>query len=170
VTTNRLSFIDATDDDVEELIALHADAAADLSARFGEGRWSKDGFGRRLDVSPNRSRVRIGRCRGRIVTSLRLQTKKPWAIDTAYFTPVARPLYLTGMVVAVALQKRGLGRAALLDAHDLAKRWPADAIRLDAYDAAAGAGLFYARCGYAERGRVVYKGNPLVYYEFLLDV
>ena len=39
---------------------------------------------------------------------------------------------------------------------------------LDAYDAKAGAGGFYARCGFAERGRVVYKGDPLIYYERLL--
>jgi hypothetical protein len=43
-----------------------------------------------------------------------------------------------------------------------------DAIRLDAYDAEAGAGPFYAKCGFEERGRVVYKGDPLIYYELLL--
>ena len=43
----------------------------------------------------------------------------------------------------------------------------AHAIRLDAYAGAAGAGEFYARCGYALRGRVVYRGNPLRYYEML---
>ena len=41
-------------------------------------------------------------------------------------------------------------------------------IRLDAYDAAASAGAFYAKCGYREVGRVVYKKNPLVYYERLI--
>jgi hypothetical protein len=45
---------------------------------------------------------------------------------------------------------------------------PADALRLDAYDGAAGAGEFYARCGFQERGRVTYKGNPLVSYERLV--
>jgi hypothetical protein len=34
--------------------------------------------------------------------------------------------------------------------------------------AAAGAGTFYARCGFVDRGRVVYKGDPLVYHELLL--
>ena len=32
----------------------------------------------------------------------------------------------------------------------------------------AAAGALTARCGYRERGRVTYKGNPLVYYELLL--
>jgi GNAT superfamily N-acetyltransferase len=103
-----------------------------------------------------------------VLTVLRLATRKPWAIDASYFTPVERPLYLTGMAVAVAEQGRGLGREAIADACRVAAGWPADAVRLDAFDAEAGAGGFYARCGFAERGRVAYKGNPLVYYERLL--
>jgi GNAT superfamily N-acetyltransferase len=99
---------------------------------------------------------------------LRLATKKPWAIDVSYFTPVKRPLYLTGMAVAVVRQGQGLGRLALEDARAVATAWPAEAIRLDAYDAAAGGGPFYARFGFVERGRVVYKGNPLRYYELRL--
>jgi GNAT superfamily N-acetyltransferase len=97
-----------------------------------------------------------------------LATKKPWAIDVSYFTPVKRPLYLTGMAVSVAQQGQGLGRLALEDARAVAQEWPAEAIRLDAYAAEAGAGRFYARCGFQERGRIVYKGDPLFYYELLL--
>lgn len=40
--------------------------------------------------------------------------------------------------------------------------------RLDAYDADAGAGSFYAKCGYQERERVIYRGTPLVYFELLI--
>ena len=100
---------------------------------------------------------------------LRLATKKPWAIDVSYFTPVKRPLYLTGMAVSVAHQGQGAGRQAIDDARATAAAWPADAIRLDAFDADAGAGAFYAKNGFSERGRVAYKGNPLVYYEVLID-
>ena len=114
-------------------------------------------------------RLRVGRVDRRIVSTLRLAPKKPWAIDTAYFTPVTRPLYLTAMAVSVANQRRGWGRAALEDAFQVAREWPADAIRLDAYDAAAGAEAFYLACGYSGRGRVTYKGNPLVYCELLLE-
>jgi GNAT superfamily N-acetyltransferase len=96
---------------------------------------------------------------------LRLATKKPWAIDVNHFTPAKRVLYLTGMAVDVALQHRGFGRLALHDAIATARRWPADAIRLDAFDAAAGAGRFYASCGFAECGKVKYRGTPLVYFE-----
>jgi hypothetical protein len=45
---------------------------------------------------------------------------------------------------------------------------PADAIRLDAYDAQAGAGPFYTKCGYRELAHVVYKNNPLIYFERIL--
>ena len=90
------------------------------------------------------------------------------AIDVSYFTPVKRPLYLTGMAVSVEHQGHGLGRLALGDACTITQQWPAEAIRLDAYDAQAGAGGFYARCGFTERGRVAYKGDPLIYYERLL--
>jgi len=104
-----------------------------------------------------------------LVSVLRLATKKPWAIDVAHFTPVKRPLYLTGMAVSVAHQRSGVGRQALADAVSVARAWPAQSVRLDAYDATAGAGDFYAKCGFTERGRVVYRGTPLVYYEMVLE-
>jgi ribosomal protein S18 acetylase RimI-like enzyme len=163
-----LDFDDATDDDAAAITTLHAAAAADLTARFGEGHWSRPAVVRRIDARPGRVRVRVGRDQGEVVTVLRLQTKKPWAIDATYFTPVDRTLYLMGLVVSAAQHGRGRGRAALEDARRVAESWPADAIRLDAYDSDAGAGAFYVKCGYTERGRVRYRGNPLVYYELLL--
>ena len=50
----------------------------------------------------------------------------------------------------------------------VARAWPADAIRLDAYDADAGTGEFYRKCGFRECGRRVYRGTPLIYYELVL--
>ena len=114
------------------------------------------------------ARVRVGRDGERVLTVLRLAPKKPWAIDVSYFTPVKRPLYLTGMAVSVAHQHQGLGRLALADALRIAADWPAHAIRLDAWDAVAGAGGFYSKCGFSDRGRAVYRGTPLAYYELLL--
>ena len=60
-------------------------------------------------------------------------------------------------------------RLAMEDACDVARALPAHAIRLDAYDSPAGAGDFYTKCGFRERGRVVYRGDPLIYYELLLE-
>ena len=165
----RVMFADACESDLATLQALHAGAAAALTARFGEGRWSRDGFGKRIDAMPGRSRIRVGRLDREIVASLRLQTKKPWAIDVAYFSAARKPLYLTGMAVSAPHQGHGIGRAALDDAREIALGWGADAIRLDAYDAPAGAGGFYRRCGFSECGRVSYRGNPLQYHELRLS-
>ena len=164
----KLTFSDARPDDAPAIAALQNAAAGALTARFGEGHWSALTTERAAALSMRHARVRIGRAGKRVLTVLRLATKKPWAIDVAYFTPVKRPLYLTGMAVSVPHQRQGLGRQALEDARAVAAAWPAHAIRLDAYDAEAGAGRFYARCGYVERGRVRYRGNPLLYYELLL--
>jgi GNAT superfamily N-acetyltransferase len=163
----RLRFRDATLKDVAVVAALQNAAAGALTARFGEGHWSSLVTERGAELSQRHARVRVGISGKRILTVLRLATKKPWAIDVSYFTPVKRPLYLTGMVVSVAHQGRSLGRLAIEDALAVAQSWPADAIRLDAYDAEAGAGDFYAKCGFRKRGRVVYKRDSLDYYEFL---
>lgn len=164
-----LRFRDATAADAPAIAALQNASAGALTARFGVGHWSSLVTERGAVLAQRHARVRIGRDGRRVLTVLRLATKKPWAIDVSYFTPVKRPLYLTGMAVSVAHQGQGLGRLALEDACAVAATWPADAIRLDAYDAEAGAGPFYVKCGFRERGRVVYKGNPLAYYELLLS-
>jgi GNAT superfamily N-acetyltransferase len=166
----RLKFRDATAKDIPIIAALQNAASGALTARYGAGHWSGLTTERSAELSLRHGRVRLGISEKRIVTLHRLATKKPWAIDVSYFTPVKRPLYLTGMAVSVEHQGQGLGRLALADARAIAEAWPADSIRLDAYDAEAGAGAFYARCGFEERGRVVYKRDPLVYYELLLPV
>jgi GNAT superfamily N-acetyltransferase len=163
-----LRFRDATEKDVAAIASLLNATSGALTAQFGEGRWSSMTSERSVERSLRHARLRVGLRGKQIVTTLRLATKKPWAIDVAYFTPAKRPLYLTGMAVSVAHQRRGLGRAALDDARAIAAVWPADAIRLDAYDAPAGAGPFYERCGYEERARVVYRDDALIYYELVL--
>jgi GNAT superfamily N-acetyltransferase len=164
----RLRFRDATLKDVPQIAALQNAAAGALTARFGSGHWSSLVTERGAALAQRHARVRVGVAGTRVLTVLRLASKKPWAIDVTYFTPAKRALYLTGMAVSVAHQGQGLGRLAVEDARKTAEGWPANAIRLDAYDADPGAGPFYARCGFQERGRVAYKGDPLIYYELLL--
>ena len=163
-----MKFRDATKDDVAAIAGLQNAAAGALTARFGAGHWSSLVTERSATLAQRHARVRVGRSEKRILTVLRLAKKKPWAIDVSYFTPVKRPLYLTGLAVSVANQGQGLGRQAIEDACEIARSWPADAIRLDAYDGPAGASDFYLKCGFKERGRIVYRGDPLVYYELLL--
>jgi GNAT superfamily N-acetyltransferase len=164
-----LKFSDAKPEDAAAIAGLQNAAAGALTALYGEGHWSSLVSEHGAAQAQQHARVRVGRVGRRIYTVLRLATKKPWAIDVSYFTPVKRPLYLTGMAVSVAHQCQGLGRQALHDAVSVARAWPADAIRLDSYDARAGAGAFYAKCGFQERGRVIYRDDPLVYYELLLE-
>ena len=116
----------------------------------------------------NTRRVFVAREGLNVVGTLRLATTKPWAIDKSYFAKCERPLYLTAMAVEPSLQRKGIGRAMLEHAKHFALAWPGDAIRLDAYDTPAGAGEFYAKCGFREVGRAVYRGTPLVYYELIM--
>jgi GNAT superfamily N-acetyltransferase len=102
------------------------------------------------------------------VGTLCLSTKKPWAIDKSYFANSKRPLYLTDMAVDPAWQRKGVGRELMKEAAVMAREWPADAVRLDAYEGPAGAGPFYAKCGLTEVGRAVYRTVPLIYYQLLL--
>jgi len=112
-------------------------------------------------------KVFVARHRGQIIATLSLTLKKPWAIDASYFTPVRVPLYLLSMAVAPSHQRKGIGRLCLQEVEKIADAWPAQAIRLDAYDSPTGAGGFYQRCGYREVGKVVYRKTPLIYYERL---
>ena len=168
----KLAFATATNPDAPALAALHSAAAENLTRRFGRGFWSSPPSERAILNElrrPKFARIVIARTDSyRIVGTLRLATKKPWAIDTAYFTKVTRPLYLTGMAVHPEFQRQGIGRLLLKEAETVARAWPADAIRLDAFDAAAGAGAFYAKCGFREVARVTYKQDPLIYFEMIL--
>ena len=168
----KLTFGTATDSDIAELAALHRATAERLTQEFGTGVWSsaQTENGVRRDLSrPRFSRILIARAsNGRIVGTLRLATKKPWAIDTTYFTAAQIPLYLTSMAVHPRAQRKGVGHRLMLEAAAVARAWPADALRLDAYDAMAGAAPFYAKCGLREIAHIKYKNTPLVYFELLL--
>jgi GNAT superfamily N-acetyltransferase len=164
----KLRFSTAIEADAPELAALHTSANEDLTQHFGQGLWSSIATEKGVLFAIRNKRMLVARKGKRIVGTLILQTKKPWAIDVSYFTPVKKPLYLTGMAVIPEMQKQGIGRALLEQATTLARKWPADAIRLDAWDAAAGAGPFYAKCGYRKVAHTTYKTAPLIYFELML--
>jgi len=161
-------FEPAIPDDASELAALHTEVAEHLTQSHGRGPWSTKTSKKGVLFALRTSRVFVAKEAGKIVGTLRLATKKPWAVDVNYLTPCKRPLYLLAMAVAPARQREGIGRWCLSEAWKAARAWPADAVRFDAYDAAAGAGDFYSRCGCMEKGRVTYRGTPLIYFEVLL--
>jgi GNAT superfamily N-acetyltransferase len=164
----RFSFRCGTAEDAATLAALHTAVAGHLTCMHGRGPWSTKTSEKGVRYAMRTSQVFVAQEDGEIVATLRLATKKPWAIDTSYFAKCHRPLYLLAMAVTPAKQRQGLGRRCLEEVKRIARAWPADAIRLDAYDADTGAGRFYARCGCTEVGRVSYRNTPLIYYQLLL--
>ena len=159
----------AGENDAAELAQLRTAVAEHLTRQFGHGHWSAIVTERGELRSIETSRILIARDDdGIMVATLRLATKKPWAIDKTYFTNVRRPLYLTDMAVAPSVQRIGIGARLLEEAKLVARAWPADAIRLDAYNNAAGAAPFYVKSGFREVGRVTYRGVPLIYLEYVL--
>jgi len=164
----ELEFSIAGPGDAPALAALQNAAAEDLTRRFGHGFWSGVATERGILAQMRHAKRLLARDGEALVGALQLQNKKPWAIDVAYFTPVKKAVYLVGMAVAPAMQRRGVGRNLIEEALRMVRAWPADAIRLDAFDADAGAGEFYSKCGFRERGRVVYRNNPLIYFEMVL--
>lgn len=158
----------ATETDAPAIAKLHTAVAETLTLEHGRGHWSSAVSERGVLFAMRIASVLVARVQNEVVGTLQLATKKPWAIDKAYFAACKRPLYLTAMAVGPEHQRRGIGRAMLEQAKEIARQWPGDAIRLDAYDAAAGAGEFYAKCGFREVGRVTYRGTPLIYFELML--
>jgi len=163
-----LRFQQAAAGDAAELAALHTAVADHLTERHGRGAWSSQASEKSLLYAMRVSRVLVAWEGAEIVGTLRLATKKPWAIDTSYFATCRKALYLLAMAVKPARQGRGIGRRCLEEAAKQARAWPAEAIRLDAFDAEAGAGGFYARCGYTEVGRTLFRNTALIYFELLL--
>jgi GNAT superfamily N-acetyltransferase len=158
----------ATAEDVLDIVALRAAVAAKLTAQYGKGSWSGVSTEKGVRFDMRTSKVFVARQKGRLVATLRLTPKKPWAIDRSYFSVCNRPLYLLSMAVVPDLQRQGIGRSCLAEVTKICRLWPADAIRLDAYDSPAGAGEFYVKCGFREVGRASYRGCPLAYFEMLL--
>ncbi len=164
----RLTFTLASPRDAPVLAALRGASARELTKRFGEGHWSREPSERGVVADLRNAHVWIARRGSAVIATFRLATKKPWAIDRSYFSECKRPIYLTNMAVRPDYQRRGIGRLCLEHAVKRVREWPADSIRLDSYQGDAGAGEFYAKCGFREVGRVVYRLTPLIYYEMLI--
>jgi len=159
----------ATTHDVADIVSLRNATSAHLTAQYGAGPWSSGSTEKGVLFAMKTAKIYIARdSANRPIAMLALSTKKPWAIDRKYFSPSKRPLYLTAMAVAPDEQGKGIGQLCMEEACRIAREWPSDALCLDAYDAEAGAGEFYRKCGFTEVGRTVYRNCPLIYFEMLL--
>ncbi len=158
----------ATENDAFALAALRNRVAEHMTTEFGPGHWSSattEGAMRRVISS---SRVLMAHDASGVIATLRLSTTRPWSINPDFFTRVSSPLYLIDMAVSPQRQRLGIGRRLLDSAKEAARAWPGDAIRLDAYEGPAGAGPFYAKCGWSEVRRATYRRVPLIYFEWLV--
>jgi predicted N-acetyltransferase YhbS len=136
-----LSVTIATESDALEIAALRTTVVAEhLTLQYGRGHWSSCATEKGAACDIKTTRVLVARGGNGIIATLSLATKKPWAIDLKYFASVPRALYLRNMAVAPGVQRRGTGRHLLEAGKSAARARPANAIRLDAYDADAGAG------------------------------
>ena len=99
----HVSLQPATTDDVPELVSLSAAVNVRLTEKGA------------LFAMRNSS-VFIARRRGKVIATLTLSTKKPWAIDRKYFSACKRPLYLTAMAVhPVGEQRNGVGKLRIVE-------------------------------------------------------
>lgn len=158
----------ATLRDVSDVVALRLAVNQRLTSQFGKGFWSGGLTDKGVLFAMKTSTVFVARNRNRLIATVTLSTRKPWAIDTKYFSPSKQPLYLTSMAVAPENQRKGIGTRCIQEAQRIARKWPSGAIRLDAYDHEVGAGEFYRKCGFREVGRATYRTAPLIYFEMLL--
>ncbi|HEY4414419.1 MAG TPA: N-acetyltransferase [Verrucomicrobiae bacterium] len=159
----------ARPEDAAAIATLRTAATAKLTETYGTGVWSGSVTETGVQFTMRQAKVFVLHQRGKIIATLTLGAKKPWAIDRKYFSKCERPVYLTAMAVAPEYQRQGIGKLCVAAALTIAKDWPADAIFLDAYDSAGGAGEFYRRCGFREVGRAAYRGVPLIYFEKMCE-
>src|SRR3712207_1393278 len=89
----------ARESDAAAVAAIRSAAAEQPTEGFGGGHWSGLTSERGVLSAMRTARILVARRGSRIVGTLRLATKKPWAIDASHYTKVDRPLYLTDMAV-----------------------------------------------------------------------
>jgi hypothetical protein len=103
----RFRFRPAIPEDGAELAALHTAVADHLTSLYGKGPWSSHTSEKGVLYAMRNSKVFVATEDAAIVATLRLASKKPWAIDISYFTKCEKALYLLAMAVAPASNARG---------------------------------------------------------------
>lgn len=157
----------ATSSDIRALVALRTAVALGMTQDFGEGPWSVCPRDEDVAYQLRASQVLVACRDAQIIGTVRLATVTQSAIDSSSFTPVASALYVLGLAVARQCRGMGVGRRLMDAAKDAVRSRFANALWLDAYEHAAGAGPFYIKCGFRERARTAHAGMPLCLYEWL---
>jgi GNAT superfamily N-acetyltransferase len=160
----------ARDADAAAIAALRHAAARQLTQRYGQGPWSATNASiGGVEIEIRTGELFLARVEEVVAASLRLSGQNPWLGRMDFFTESANPLFLTSMAVHPTVQRQGVGRACVEAVKRLAAERRAGAIRLDAFDAPAGAGEFYRKCGFREVRRARYFDTPLIWFEYLVS-
>jgi GNAT superfamily N-acetyltransferase len=156
--------------DAAAIAALWHATAHQLTERYGHGAWSATNASiGGVEVETRTGELFLARVEGSVVATLRLSPRNPWIGEIDFFTARENPLFLTSMAVHPAAQRQGIGRACVEAVKRIAISRGAGAIRLDAFDAPAGAGEFYRKCGFREVRRAVYFDAPLIWFEYAME-
>jgi GNAT superfamily N-acetyltransferase len=167
--SNPISISVATSSDARALTALRCAVARGMTEKFGAGHWSACPSKAEVLRQLRASHVLVSRQGAELVGTVRLVRALPWAIDSSAFTPVEKPWYVLGLAVAPQCRGKGVGRALMEAAKGTARSWGAQALWLDAYEHAAGAGPFYVKCGFRKVGRTAQGEVPLAFFEWLAE-
>ena len=141
-------------------------AADDLTTRFGRGHWTGVSSLPTLRKHARAKQLHVVELDGEIVATFTLSPRKISFYRKDWFAnPDGTALYLTNMAVRPDVQRRGVGRWIMSRIEDLAQESGCGAVRFDAYDANAGAGEFYRKCGYTCVHGSSVGETALEYYE-----
>lgn len=159
----------AKHDDAETIHAIRTSAAEALTDAFGTGHWSHVATLRTLERHTVDRDLFVVENAGTAIATFELTSKKPGFYSKTWFAdPAAPAIYLFNMAVDKTSQRNGFGRKIMAEMEATAAADGKYALRLDAYDAPAGAGTFYEKCGYS----LVHSGSfnrvALCYYEKIL--
>lgn len=80
----RIRLERATDADAAAIAWLRTAVADDLKSTYGPGHWALRASEKGVLTDLQTSAVFVARSRSKVVATLRLATRKPWAIDTTY--------------------------------------------------------------------------------------
>jgi GNAT superfamily N-acetyltransferase len=152
--------------DVGRIRAIIAAAASELTARFGDGHWSRVRAFETLEKYGERGTLYVIEATGVAIGTLRLTDRKiPFYRGEWFADPKAAAGYLLDMAIEPSRQRQGHGRRAMMAIEHIARSLGMKAVRLDAYDGPAGAGAFYEKCGYRQIHRGKFNGIALEYFE-----
>ena len=153
-------------EDARHVREIRLRAAEHLTGRYGVGHWSGVSTLRTLKKHALESSIFAVESAGTMVGTFTLSEKKIGFYRKSWFAnPEDAAIYLTDMAIDPAEQRKGTGRWCMVQIESIAQSRGILEVRFDAYDAPAGAGAFYRKCGYTRVHWGSIGSTALEYYE-----